>query len=52
MFLIFLNDPVLRLHPPSLTPDEQQAFIAKSQSLAPQFKTDLLPPPGALGPAR
>ena len=33
--------------PPPLTPDEQQAFIAKSQRLAPQFKTDLLPPPGA-----
>jgi hypothetical protein len=37
--------------PPPLTPDEQQAFIAKSRSLAPRFKTDLLPPPGALGPA-
>jgi quercetin dioxygenase-like cupin family protein len=32
--------------PPPLTPQEQQAFIAKSQSLAPRFKTDLLPPPG------
>jgi quercetin dioxygenase-like cupin family protein len=30
--------------PPPLTPDEQQEFIAKSQSLAPQFKTELLPP--------
>jgi quercetin dioxygenase-like cupin family protein len=32
--------------PPPLSPDEQAAFIARSQSLAPQFKTDLLPPPG------
>ena len=30
--------------PPPLTPDEQQEFIAKSQSLAPRFKTELLPP--------
>jgi quercetin dioxygenase-like cupin family protein len=32
--------------PPPLSPDEQAAFIARSTSLAPQFKTDLLPPPG------
>ena len=32
--------------PPPLGPDEQAAFIARSRSLAPQFKTDLLPPPG------
>jgi len=32
--------------PPPLTPEEQQAFIAKSRSLAPRFKTNLLPPPG------
>ena len=32
--------------PPPLRPDEQAAFIARSQSLAPRFKTDLLPPPG------
>ena len=32
--------------PPALGPDEQAAFIARSQSLAPEFKTELLPPPG------
>ncbi len=32
--------------PPPLGPDEQAAFIARSTSLAPQFKTELLPPPG------
>jgi quercetin dioxygenase-like cupin family protein len=32
--------------PPPLSPDEQAAFIARSRSLAPQFKTELLPPPG------
>ena len=32
--------------PPPLSADEQAAFIARSTSLAPQFKTDLLPPPG------
>jgi len=31
--------------PPPLTPDEQQQFIAKSRSLAPQYDTELLPPP-------
>jgi quercetin dioxygenase-like cupin family protein len=30
--------------PPPLTPDEQQQFIAKSRSLAPQYDTELLPP--------
>jgi len=29
---------------PPLSPDEQAAFIARSESLAPQFKTELLPP--------
>jgi uncharacterized cupin superfamily protein len=33
--------------PPPLTPDEQAAFIARSRSLAPEYKTDLLPPPDA-----
>ena len=33
--------------PPPLSPDEQKAFVARSQQLAPQFKTELLPPPGA-----
>jgi mannose-6-phosphate isomerase-like protein (cupin superfamily) len=32
--------------PPPLDPDGQAAFIARSQSLAPQFRTELLPPPG------
>ena len=32
--------------PPPLSPDTQAAFIARSRSLAPQFKTELLPPPG------
>ena len=32
--------------PPPLSPDEQAAFVAKSTRLAPQFKTELLPPPG------
>jgi quercetin dioxygenase-like cupin family protein len=32
--------------PPPLSPQEQAAFIAKSQALAPRFKTELLPPPG------
>jgi len=32
--------------PPPLGPDAQAAFIAKSQRLAPQFRTELLPPPG------
>src|SRR5580692_6617085 len=32
--------------PPPLSPDAQAAFIARSQSLAPEFKTELLPPPG------
>jgi quercetin dioxygenase-like cupin family protein len=32
--------------PPPLSDEQQQAFIAKSQRLAPEFKTDLLPPPG------
>jgi quercetin dioxygenase-like cupin family protein len=30
--------------PPPLSPDAQAAFIARSRSLAPQFKTELLPP--------
>ena len=42
--------------PPPVSPDEQAAFIAKSRNLAPRFKTELLPPPGAderePGPAR
>lgn len=33
--------------PPPLDPAEQAEFIAKSQSLAPRYRTELLPPPGA-----
>ena len=33
--------------PPPLDADEQQAFIARSMSLAPQYRTELLPPPGS-----
>jgi len=32
--------------PAALSPDEQKAFIEKAQSLAPVYKTELLPPPG------
>ena len=32
--------------PPPLDSDAQAAFIAKSQGLAPEYKTELLPPPG------
>src|SRR6185503_664682 len=31
--------------PPPLDAEAQAAFIAKSTSLAPQYKTELLPPP-------
>jgi uncharacterized cupin superfamily protein len=33
--------------PPPLDADAQAAFIAKSKALAPKYKTELLPPPGA-----
>src|SRR3954449_7086740 len=33
--------------PAPLSPDEQAAFIKKAQSLAPVYKTELLPPPAA-----
>jgi quercetin dioxygenase-like cupin family protein len=36
--------------PPRLDADEQAAFIAKAAALAPQYRTELLPPPGA-GPS-
>jgi quercetin dioxygenase-like cupin family protein len=32
--------------PPTLDHDAQAAFIAKTRALAPQYKTELLPPPG------
>jgi hypothetical protein len=31
--------------PPPLDAEAQAAFIAKSMTLAPQYKTELLPPP-------
>jgi hypothetical protein len=31
--------------PPPLDADAQAAFIAKSKALAPEYKTELLPPP-------
>jgi hypothetical protein len=33
--------------PPPLGAEAQAAFIAKSKALAPEYKTELLPPPGA-----
>jgi uncharacterized cupin superfamily protein len=33
--------------PPPLDTAAQAAFIAKARALAPQYKTELLPPPGA-----
>jgi quercetin dioxygenase-like cupin family protein len=33
--------------PPALNADQQAAFIAKSRTLAPEYKTELLPPPTA-----
>ena len=33
--------------PPPLSADAQAAFIAKSKALAPDYKTELLLPPGA-----
>jgi hypothetical protein len=33
--------------PPPPGADAQEAFIAKSKALAPQYATELLPPPGA-----
>jgi len=32
--------------PPTLDADAQAAFIVKSKALAPEYKTELLPPPG------
>jgi len=33
--------------PPPLDAEAQAAFIAKAKALAPDYKTELLPPPGA-----
>jgi hypothetical protein len=32
--------------PPALDAQEQAAFIAKANALAPRYRTELLPPPG------
>ena len=39
-----------RTEPPApLSAEEETAFRAKAQALAPQFATELLPPPGVAG---
>ena len=52
-FFTLVGQPVAtRTEPPApLDAQAQAAFIAKAQSLAPQYRTELLPPPGAAGPA-
>jgi hypothetical protein len=47
-FFLLVGQPVATRTeaPPPLDPRAQAAFIAKSQALAPQYQTDLLPPPG------
>jgi quercetin dioxygenase-like cupin family protein len=46
-FFLLVGQPVSTRTeaPPPLSPEAQAAFMAKSKSLASQFKTDLLPPP-------
>jgi quercetin dioxygenase-like cupin family protein len=48
-FITLVGQPVATRTeaPPPLSPDAHAAFFARSQSLAPQFKTELLPPPGS-----
>ena len=48
-FFTLVGEPVATRTqaPPPLDAEEQAAFIAKSRSLAPQYATELLPPPGA-----
>ena len=48
-FFTFVGQPVATRTeaPPPLDTDAQAAFIAKSRALAPDYKTELLPPPGA-----
>jgi hypothetical protein len=47
-FFVLVGQPVTTRTeaPPPLSADAQAAFIAKSTALAPQFKTELLPPGG------
>jgi hypothetical protein len=48
-FFILVGQPVATRTepPPPLDADAQAAFIAKSKALAPEYQTELLPPPGA-----
>jgi uncharacterized cupin superfamily protein len=48
-FFTLVSQPVAtRTEPPApLDPAAQAEFIAKVQSLAPRYRTELLPPPGA-----
>jgi hypothetical protein len=48
-FFLLVGQPVATRTeaPPKLDAGAQAAFIAKSQGLAPDYKTELLPPPGA-----
>jgi quercetin dioxygenase-like cupin family protein len=51
-FFTLVGQPVTtRTEPPApLSAEEEKAFREKAQALAPQFATELLPPPGAGGP--
>lgn len=47
-FFTLVGEPVAtRTDPPPLDAEAQAAFIAKAQALAPRYRTELLPPPGA-----
>ena len=48
-FFTLVGQPVAtRTEPPApLSAEEEAAFRAKAQALAPRFATELLPPPGA-----
>ena len=48
-FFTLVGQPVAtRTQAPSLlSPDEEAAFIAKSRGLAPEYQTELLPPPSS-----
>jgi quercetin dioxygenase-like cupin family protein len=50
-FFVLVGQPVATRTepPPPLSPPEQEAFLAKAQSLAPRFKTELPPPPPGQG---
>ena len=46
-FFLLVGEPVATRTeaPPGLDAEAQAAFVAKSQALAPEYQTDLLPPP-------